>query len=412
MTGSWLLRYFDLPVGRRLALAFVLGGITGAVVGPAIAALRPLGDLLVRLLTVLALPIVVCTIVAGLGAVGPETLRRVGTRSMALYAGASLAAAALGLGVALLIRPGTGVRLPSLPPRSAAVHSTFLDTLVPNNLVAAMAEGQLLPVILFTVPFALAVAQLRQAGAARQADAVHAFFDGCGRACHVMLNGVMFYAPVGTFALSAITFSRRDPRTLEQFAKVLLALYVSQSVLCAAFLLLLAVGTPGRSVLPAVRDVLVTAFVTGSSAATLPVELDTAEHRLGVDRRVFALTLPLGVAVSKAGSAAYLAVACFFAAPAAGVALPPARLALVVLLAWVGSVVTPPVGLGALVVLGWVLTQAGLPAAAVGVMAAVPFSGRLNTPINSLGRLAATTLVARATGPSAVPLPAGALDAT
>jgi Na+/H+-dicarboxylate symporter len=413
MSGSWLRRYFGAAMGGRLAVAFAAGGVTGALVGPPVTVLRPLGDLLVRLLTVLVLPIVVCTIVTGLGAVTPEALRRVGARSVALYAGAAAAATALGLAVALLVRPGAGMMLPVLhAPTPAAPPGSFLDALVPTNVIAAFAEGQLLPVMVFTVPFALAVARLRRSDAARQADSVHAFFDGCGRASYLMLEGVMHYAPIGTFALAAITFAQRDARVLAQFATVLLAIYVAESALCAALLLLLTVTVPPRSVIPAVRDVLVTAFVTGSSAATLPVELEAAEHGLGVDPRVFAFTLPLGVAVSKVGSAAYLAVACVFAANAAGVVLVPGRVVLIGALVWIGSVITPPVGLGALVVLGFVLSQAGLPTAAVGVVAAIPFAGRLNTPVNSLGRLATTALVARATEPAGARLTAGALDAS
>ncbi|AHG93226.1 sodium:dicarboxylate symporter (plasmid) [Gemmatirosa kalamazoonensis] len=399
-------------MGGRLAAGFALGALTGALIGPPVTVVRPLGDLLVRLLTVLVLPIVVCTIVTGLGAITPEALRRVGARSVALYAGASAAATALGLAVALLLRPGAGMTLPGAhAPPLAPPPGSFLDALVPANVVAALAEGQLLPVMVFTVPFALAIARLRRSGAARQADTVHAFFDGCGRASHVMLEGVMYYAPIGTFALAAMTFAPRDGRVLAQFATVLLAIYVAESTLCAALLLLLTVSVPPRSVIPAVRDVLVTAFATGSSAATLPMELEAAERRLGVDRRVFAFTLPLGVAVSKVGSAAYLAVACVFAANAAGIALVPGRVALIGALVWVGSVMTPPVGLGALVVLGFVLSQAGLPAAAAGVVAAIPFAGRLNTPVNSLGRLATTTLVARATESVGAQITVGALDA-
>ena len=413
MLSSWLRRYLDAPVGSRLAVAFVLGGIAGWVVGPPVVVLRPLGDVFIRLLTVLVLPVVVCTIITGLGSVTPRVLSQVGVRSTLLYLGTSVGATTLGIAAALLTRPGVGMQLPGTAPRPPAPSlGSLLAGAVPTNVVAAMAEGQLLPVIVFTVPFALAIAALRQSDRSRDADTVHAFFDGCGRASFVLLRGVTQYAPVGTFALAAITFGQQSARVLTQFANVLFTLYLAQGVLCAGLLLLLAVSVPAGALVPGVRDVLVTAFVTGSSAATLPVELEAAEHRFRIDRGVLAFTLPLGLAINKVGSAVYFGVVSVFAANPAGVALVPAHLGAIFVLAWVGSVITPPVGSGALLVLGFVFSQAGLPVEAVGVIAAIPFAGRLNTPANSLGRLATTALVARATRPSPAPLRAGAWDAT
>jgi Na+/H+-dicarboxylate symporter len=394
---TWLRPILRSSPGTRLTVAFVLGALAGLALGPRAAVLRPLGDLFVRLLQTLVLPIVVATIVAGLSAVAPRAMSRLGARTLVWYLTTALAATAVGIAAAAVARAGAGLHPPgagrAAPPAGGTVGG-ILTGVVPANVVAAMAQGDLLAVVFFAIVFALALAQLRHSQHAAAADAVRAFFDAVAQAAFVMLGWVMWYAPVGTFALVAVTFGQRDAGVLAQFARLLAAVYVGQALVCAGcVLLLLARGVPPAAFLRGAREALITAFVTGSSSATFPVELEAAEHRLRIDRGVFSFALPLGLGISKLGTAVHLAAVSVFAANVAGLALSPARVALLTTLAFLASIGTPPISGGAALMFGFIFTQAALPMELIAVVLGVPFLGKLNTPINSLGRLVVTAMV-------------------
>jgi Na+/H+-dicarboxylate symporter len=379
-----------------MGVAFVAGAIAGWILGPRATVLQPLGEIFVRLLTSLVLPLLVCTIVTALGAVSPRQLGRVGIGIATCYGLMALVGAALGLGSALLMHPGSAGGVEASNPQAAPPPPTsFVSELVPVNVVAAAAAGQYLGVVVFTVPFALAIGSLRQSRTSVGADDLYALFDAFGAAAHALLRGIMLYAPVGAFALTAVTFSRRNSAMVAQFANVLATLFAAELIAGIALLAIIATSLPRGVSRTRLKEVLITAFTTGSSAATLPVEMDVAENGLALPRQVVSLAIPPGIGVSKAGSAIYIAVVTIFALNTTGRLIAPTTLALIGLLAAVGSIATPPAAGGALLVLGFVFSQVGIPLQLIAVIAAIPEAGRLNTPVNSLGRLAATAVVAR-----------------
>jgi Na+/H+-dicarboxylate symporter len=397
---SLFARYLDSSDATRLSAAFLLGALAGWMIGPRVAALSVLGDLLVRLLTVLVLPLLVCTIVGGIGSINPVGLGRVGLRSVMVYLILAVFAAAVGISVALIVRPGVGVTLPNGGALSTPLPSSrsLAEEWIPDNIAAAFVQGQYLGIALLTIPFAFALATLRDSEHAESMRVVYRFFDGCGRLSQLLLRWVMYYAPIGIFALTAVAFGLSSGRTLGQFGALLLAVYVAQLAIGVLLGFVIAARMPSGVPVSRIREVIVAGFATGSSAATLPLELKAAEQQMRIPLPVLSFTLPLGVAISKAGSAAYVAVVIAFTANAAGVPLTPRMIVLAIVLAALGSVATPAGAGGALLILGFVFAQAHLPLAAIGVVAAVPFAGRLNTPVNSLGRLATTTVVARMIG--------------
>ncbi len=385
-----------------MAVAFLLGAAMGIALGPRALALQPLGDLLIRLLKMLVLPIVVSTILVGLSSISAAKLSRIGVGLLFWYTATASMAAALGVAVAHVIRPGIGLRLPAGQAEAARRYSPgdLLSWIVPENLFGSVAEGQLLPAIFFSILFALALDSVRRStwdGAARSAEALRQLFELCARSMYTILHWVMQYAPIGTLALISIAFSQYKLSAVAHFARVISAVYLAQALACALCLaLLMAFRMEPFGFVRKARDALMTAFVTGSSAATLPVEMEVARHELKIDRSIFSFALPLGVSVHKIGTAAHLGVVAIFAANMAGSNLSPGREAAIALLAFLGSVATPPISGGAFIILGLVLQQAGLPLAAIGLVAGIPFLGKFNTPINSLGRLVSTALAAKA----------------
>jgi Na+/H+-dicarboxylate symporter len=206
----------------------------------------------------------------------------------------------------------------------------------------------------------------------------------------------MLFAPVGVFALMAVTFAQLPIAAATQLVMVLAAVYLAQAIICLGCGLVIWQSSPGvRAFLRGAGEALLTAFATGSSAATMPVEIAAAQERLGIDRKLVGVVLPLGLAVYKLGSAAYLAAVLVFAANATNLELTPAVLVLLTLLTLAASVITAPVSGGTLAALGLVVGGAGVPMSVVTLAATIPLLGKLNTPVNSLGRLTTAVLFSR-----------------
>jgi Na+/H+-dicarboxylate symporter len=271
--------------------------------------------------------------------------------------------------------------------------------LVPGNVVAAAAQGNMLGVLCFTAVFALALKQLRRRGSAEIQRSVDGLVDLArtgSEALAIVLRWIMLYAPVGVFALTALTFSTIGLRALVPFVKVHVAIDLTLMVLCAAAALLLhRRGVGAVRFIRAAQAPLVTALSTQSSAATLPAELACVQRELGVPLSLAGLAIPMAVSLMKVGSAVFLGVMAVFAAEVGGLALTPRRLALIMLATWIGSIATAPVSGGAMVQLTLVFAEADLPTSVIPLVAGIPFAGKLNTVMNVAGHLAVTALVSQ-----------------
>ena len=379
---------YRFTLGWQLAAALVLGVAVGIVAGPRSAALRPLADLLLALLKGLAVPAVVAFALAGVSGVSPRRMGALGARLLAAFALLSLAATAVGAACAVLILgPATAPRAPEadplapLPPPDL-LHGWWrpatltLEHAIPAALVAALLVG-------------FAVAAWRERDPDGPGAAFHEAFRQLADLVACALGLVLVYLPVGVFALVATAVGAAAGGSARGLAGALLAVYAAQAVVSLALVGLAAAGGESpRRFLAAIRDALVTALATGSSAASLPVEARAAVDGLRREPAAAAFALSLGTALSKAGTAAFLGALGAAALLLAGLPAGAFRLAPVVLAATVAALVTPPVAGGGFVMLGFVAQQAGLPLDLVALLLALPFVGKANTPVNALGRLA------------------------
>lgn len=387
-------------MSKRLLTASLLGAGAGLVLGPKASVFQPLGDLLLRLYKMLVLPLVVFTVLSSSSAITSKQLGRVGSKLLFWYALTAFAAALVGVAVAGLFQAGVGLQLLHAPSESREQLSpspgNLIAAIVPENVSASVVEGHLIPVMFFSILFAFAMASLRLSDQDASIESLYRAFEVCARAVFRILQWVMHYAPIGTFALIAIVFSQARLAVVSQFARVIAAVYFGQLLaVIGCSLLLLAFRVRPGAFFREVKDALITAFVTGSSAATLPIEMETAKNRLELEGSLFGFALPLGVGVHKLGTAVYLAVIAIFAAHSAGLDLPLSQQTTIAVLAFIGSIATPPISGGAYLVLGFMFTEARLPFEVIGIVPGIPFLGKLNTPLNTLGRLVCTTLVGR-----------------
>jgi Na+/H+-dicarboxylate symporter len=359
------------------------------------------GQAFLRLLTVLVVPVVFLSLVCGAAAMDDiRKLGRVGLRSVALYLTTTAAAISLAMGLALLIGPGRGFALDTGIAFEARPAPPLADTvlnLFPKNIVAAMAEGNMLQIILFAILLGLAITLAGAPG-----KRVLAAFGDWNEVVMKLVGLVMSLAPIGVFALIARTFAREGfgafGPLLGYFLTVLLALALH--ALGVYPLLLKWLG--GLRVGPffrKMREVHLFAFSTASSNATIPVTLRTVETRLGVSNPIASFTVPLGATINMDGTAIMQGVATIFIAQAYGLALGPSQLLMVILTATLASIGTAGVPGVGLVMLGMVLMQAGLPVEGIALVIGIDrLLDMVRTAVNVTGDAAISCIVARSEG--------------
>ena len=405
-TVEYWQRYRSIPIVYRIGVAFVLGSVFGLLVGQPATRLQPVGDLFVRLLSMLIVPIIVFTLIMGARRLSPSNLGKIGGQVVLVYAATSALAVAIGLGVANLIDPGTGLQLGDAQAQNAEAPNVVdvILGIVPENPIGAMANGDVLPTIFFVVVFGLALALVQQETDSEDIrNGVESFYDLAEAGAEAMFKvvwGVMEYGVIGVFALMAAVFGEAGTDAIVPFALLILtlALAVAAHIVLVHLgaIVALLVGESPMGFLRGGRDALITALSIRSSSGTLPVTMSNADENLLVEEEVYSFSLPLGATINMDGTALYQGVAAIFAANLVGVQLGLAEqftVVAVAVLASVGAAGVPGTGL---IMLTLVLTQLGLPLEVVGFVAGVdPILDRMRTMTNISGDLAVTTLVAK-----------------
>jgi len=373
-------------------VGMLLGGVFGAIVGREVALVTLVGELFLAGLKMMIVPLVGSSMIMGVASLGDvRRLGRLGGLTLTYYLSTTLLAAALGLILVNLISPGAGVEATGELTRDVADYS-FLDVIrgiVPANLFQALGEGQMLPLIFFSLFFGAALSTLGEMG-----KPVLGFFEGVFHVSIKMVRVVVATAPVGVFALVATRLGKAggwDAFAAELQALGLYALAVILGLLIHGGLTLPTVlATIGRrSPLTFVKQMMepiVVAFSTGSSSATLPVTMEALRKRGKVDQRVGNFVLPLGATVNMDGTALYEAIAAVFIAQCYGVDLTlPVQLVIIftATLAAIGAAGIPEAGLVTMVM---VLQTAGLPVEGIGMILAIDwFLDRCRTTVNVWG---------------------------
>ncbi|MBB6000877.1 dicarboxylate/amino acid:cation symporter [Streptomonospora salina] len=395
-------RYLDFPLIYKLAIALVAGAVVGLAVGEPATALQPLGEVFLRLLQMLVMPLVVVTLIAGVSSIDPVRLGGIGLKVLVFYLATSAVAITVGLLAALAVAPGTGLQAPGRteqsPEQAPPVAQTLVE-IVPENPFAALAEGNVLAVMFAAIAAGIALAFMRASSDERIAGLgalLRRGVDAGVELVFVIVRGVLQYAPVGVFALIAVVLAETGVDALVPLAKLTGVVYGGVAVqigVYAAVLVLFRVGV--RRFFAAAREPMVTAFATRSSSGTLPVSTRAA-RRMGVDEGVYGFTLPLGATVNMDGTAIYVGAATVFVANVAGVELTVGQLLMVVLVGVLASIGTAGVPGAGLIMLSLAVTQAGLPFGPVALVAGIDaILDMVRTMCNVTGDLTGTRVIAR-----------------
>ena len=394
--------WFEVVLWKRILIALVLGGIVGAIVGESIVSISWIGVLFVRLIKMLIVPLVFVTLVSGVVSMrDPRRLGSIGGRSIILYLGTTLVAIAIGLALAVIVRPGVGIDLSSASPAEFQAPVDLKERLlsiVPVNPFAALAQADLLAIIFFAL--------LTGAGLLMIGEKGRPLADNFDAATELMLRItglVMEVAPLGVFALVAVVMGTTGPQTFVYLFLLSIVVLVGcalQIFVTQVLLVKLLARLPILPFLRGVREAQLVAFSTSSSAATLPVSLSAAEHNLGIKPAVASSVLPLGATINMDGTALYVGVVTVFAAQAFGIPLDFSDYVLIGLTTTLVSVGTASVPSASLFLLAAVIESVGMSPAQTALVVGfiLPFDRVLDmtrTVVNVTGDLCVATIVAR-----------------
>jgi Na+/H+-dicarboxylate symporter len=405
--------YFNSNLLVRILIGLILGAVAGIAFGPAIAWVSPLGDLFVRLLKMIVMPVVIFTLIVGTASISPSRLGKVGVKILIFYMVTSAFAVGIGLLFGNLLHPGEGLNLMGAADvagrelKQPSLVQTFLE-IVPKNPFAAITSGKILPTIFASVLFGIGLSTIREnkdENIRKAAETVYAFFTGCSEIMYKVVHWVLQFAPIGVFALIAVVFGKQGAKAFGPLLSVTGAVYLALAVhIVVVYGGILAFNKLSlKKFLSKAKTPALTAFVTRSSGGTLPVTMETAEHKMGVSRGVYSFTLPFGATLNMDGTAIYQGVCAMFIAFAINMPLDFTQQMTIIITAVLGSIGTAGVpGAGAILLL-LVLNSVGLKVeagSAVAMAYAMIFGidalldmGR--TATNVIGDLAGTTVVAK-----------------
>ncbi|AUS08548.1 glutamate/aspartate:proton symporter GltP [Laceyella sacchari] len=320
-----------------LAWQILIGLILGIAVGAVFYGnpnfeqyLQPIGDIFLRLIKMIVIPIVVASIIVGVAGVGDiKKLGKIGGKTILYFEIITTIALLVGLLVANIFQPGAGVDMKAIQKtdiqkyvdttqevESHGIADTFVN-IVPTNLFTSLAEGDMLAIIFFSVMFGLGVASIGERG-----QPVLQFFQGVADAMFYVTNTIMKFAPFGVFALIGVTVSKFGLQSLIPLSKLVILVYATM-----VFFVLVVLGLTAKlfginifSLIRILKDELILAYSTSSSETVLPKLIEKME-KFGCPKAITSFVIPTGYSFNLDGSTLYQAIAAIFIAQMYGIDL-------------------------------------------------------------------------------------------
>lgn len=406
-----------ISLTSKIFIALIVGAVTGMVLHYLVpdgnikndviveGVLYVLGQGFIRLMKMLVVPLVFCSLVCGSMAIGDtKKLGNVGGKTLAFYLVTTAVAVAVALGIGTLLRPGIGLDMSKIQVNasdietmeSASLAQTILN-IIPDNPFKALANGEMLQVIVFALVVGVILAKLGE-----RAEVVANFISQFNDIMMEMTMMVMSLAPIGVFSLIARTFANIGFSAFIPLAKYMIAVLIALAIQCfGVYQILLKVFT-GLNPIRFIKKffpVMAFAFSTATSNATIPLSIDTLHKKMGVSKKISSFTIPLGATINMDGTSIMQGVAVMFAAQAFGIHLTPMDYVTVIgtaTLASIGTAGIPSVGL---VTLTMVFNSVGLPVEAIGIIMGIDrILDMARTAVNITGDAVCTTIVASQNG--------------
>lgn len=383
--------------------------------------IRPWGQLFIRLLQLIAIPLVFISLVKGVtGLKDISKFSRIGGKTVGIYLCTTVVAVLLGLTLGLIVKPGKLVNQEQVAHLQESYHTlaeekrviaeqtqsqgplAFLNDIVPNNIVSATSDNsKMLQVIFFAIFFGIAILSLPP----EKTRPVITLFEGLNDVILKMVYYIILFAPWGVTALMAglVTDFNGDASIFSALAVYALTVVGAMFILLIVFYPLLVhtfTHLHLKDFIRALYPVQLFAFTTSSSAATLPLTMETVENKLGVSKEVSSFVLPVGVTINMDGTSCYQSIAILFIAQVLGIDLSLSELVTIVAMTVLSSIGTPGIPGGSYVILTMVLTSVGIPAEGLALILGIdrPLD-MLRTAVNVTGDATVSTIVNKGTLP-------------
>ena len=405
-----------LGLSTKIFIALLVGALAGVAIHYAVpdssfkndvlieGVFYVIGQGFIRLMQMLVVPLVFCSLVCGSMAIGDtKTLGKVGVKTICFYIFTTALAVVIALSIANIIDPGIGLDMDSIEKAevtTTAEETDMVETLlniIPKNPIGAMANGDMLPIILFALFVGIMLAKL-----GNKADVVASFFSQFNDVMMEMTMAIMKVAPIGVFCLIARTFANLGFSAFQPMLKymgsVVLALVIQCFVVYQVLLFVFTRLNPLKFI-KKFLPVMGFAFSTATSNATIPMSIDTLNKKMGVSKQISSFTIPLGATINMDGTSIMQGVAVIFIAQAYGIDLTIGNLATVVLTATLASIGTAGVPSVGLITLAMVLNSVGLPTEGIALIMGIDrILDMIRTAVNITGDAVCTTIVSHQEG--------------
>jgi proton glutamate symport protein len=401
---------FSIPLHYQIIITLIAGGFFGYYFTAATEYTNWIGEIFLRGLNMIIIPLILCSITTGVASVGSGgNLGRLGLRTFGYYVFSTLAAIVTGFFLVNLIRPGSGAELGFKIPveEISAASDSFGKTLikiVPNNIFEAMMQGQMLSIIFFAILFGYFITRVNEKPRILLMDVFNAALD-------VIMKITMFvikFTPAGIFSITAKVIAQQVQagnnisevisRLGLYFITVLAGLLIHGFITLPLSVKLIGKANPFKHFRNVITPLL-TAFSTSSSNATLPLTMEAVEINDGVSNKIASFTIPLGATINMNGTALYECVAVMFIAQAYGVELTFVQQIVVIFTALLSAIGAAGIPMAGLVMMAVVLKAVGLPLEGIGLILAVDrILDMFRTSINVYGDTCCAVIIAKSEG--------------
>lgn len=383
-----------------MTIGFILGILVGVIWGPDAEVFKPLGTLLIKMLSLIATPVIFLTVVLAVIQMNPAQLGRTGGKLILYYALTTAAAVFIGLGLSLWINPGESLSLPNVEvdqPETFSLSNVVLN-IVPDNLFTAFSSGNLMAILFLAIIIGFTLSGMRfstDEKLQKYGNDLQSLLDAANVLFFRILKGILLYAPIGIFAIGATSFGTQGWDTIASLLKFTAVFYLGVAILWLVVYcgILKIYKIPVRNFFRNTRDAYTSAFFTSSSIATLPIAMENGK-KAGISEKMVNFSLPLGAVFNSDGGALRMGASIVFAANIAGANFSPMDFLTIVFIGTLLSIGTAGIPAAGLVTLAAVLTMFNLPLEIVALIAGVDvLIGMAGTASNVVGDLVGAAVV-------------------
>ncbi len=398
---------------QYIFIAMILGVATGLLVqynpvlSPVIDLLKPLGDIFIRLIKMVVVPLIFFSLVSAITTIDDmKVAGRIGTKSALLYLITTMLAISLSLGAAAFLEIGNNAHIefssadqnPSIErPTPPPSWDEMLVQLVPTNPIAAMVEGNILQVIIFAILWGASINLIGQ-----RASGLTDVMEAATHVTYELTAIIMKLAPIGVFGIMAWLAGTQKIEALTDLLVIVIVVYTAcflHAIIVYSGLLMILARVSPIPLFKKITNVQLFAYTSSSSSATLPLTMKTAQEKLGVSKTTSSFTLPLGTTINMDGTALYQGVCAVFVAQVLGIELVMSDYMTIVLTATLASIGSAGIPGAGLIMFSLVLASVGLPLEAVAIIASVDrILDMARTVVNVTGDLTIAVIVDKLEG--------------